>query len=207
MSILGQYWRYEKEIWRELWSAGWKGGKAVIAEAIVSACGLSAHWVLDQPDLATAALVIGISSALLLALHLCAAVAVASFSVWQKQRRTIRDRDRRIRQIRITKPTQAGLDGLARFLDEGIHEILNRPIQDVHGLEGLVEFERGYNERLFAHLDEHFPISDAMLVKRLGTITPRVFPGFHNDVRHRILSQFSRREELMRMILARPRSG
>jgi hypothetical protein len=111
---------------------------------------------------------------------------------------------RPVETAKLNKPTQSDLDVLGEFLEEGIKKILNKPVTGINDLQDLIKIESDWNARLFAHLDENFPIADAKHIKNLGTVDSKDFVHARGFPEHAaVLSRFSRREEKIGDIIKR----
>jgi len=200
------YFKYEIEVAREIVRWEVDVTKKHIAKELIGAAGTVLAALAFQRDFVEALYVGLVALAAIFLLTLFFAAVLAPFRLWQRHNLALELKGRELEEQRARnerRPTQDALDTLAELLSEGIHTILNAAVLNQRDVNRLVEVSEDWNRRLFAHLDAHFPRADALLIQRLGTIQPRQFPGLPDPRRLTILSHFSRREELIRLVLTR----
>lgn len=106
---------------------------------------------------------------------------------------------------RELRPSQEALNELSELLSEGIHRILNGPVNSDEQAREFFEYESKWITRLFSLLDSKFTKSDAIHVQRLGTVPIKKFGhvvvGPWQSKHEKVLREFSLREERIRDLI------
>jgi len=101
----------------------------------------------------------------------------------------------------IPQPPQHAFDELAQLLQEGLDRILNVRVKSESELADYLRFCDDWDKRLFKHMDENFPLPDAMHVRKLGGLVEIDFEDVIFKKQRVRMTWFCRREQLIRDVL------
>jgi hypothetical protein len=198
------YLRFEFEVGKDCLKWAWQATKKHIGKELLGSIAATLAAAINGHDSMDAGLVGLATLGFLVLCTILVSAVLAPFRVWARGQDALQASEKALSAIQLAtekRPTQAALDGLAEILSDGIHSVLNKTVTTEEQVEELGSVNDEWQKRLFKHLDDCFPRADALHVQRLGTIRQVVFPGYPSESRFRILSHFSRREELIRDIL------
>lgn len=178
---------------------GWKQHKALLPAVFIVGFLLDLFlrgWVAVQEELRIA-FIYGFS-----------AVGVVSSFVYiyswiAAPSRMLTDCETEISKISSHKPTQDALDQLSELKSEGIHQILNSPINSDEERGALLEFSNNWTSRVIAHMDSEFSRTDALYVRDLGSLNAVSFSQANSRKHNNILMNFSERENRINDLIKR----
>ena len=91
--------------------------------------------------------------------------------------------------------SQEAIDQLAELRSEGIHSILNAPVQNQDEWEMLCAVKVEWWDRVKRHLEANFTKADELQFTRLGTVPLLTFPHVFNEGHAKILREFAVQEQ------------
>lgn len=98
---------------------------------------------------------------------------------------------------------QNPVDTLAELRSEGIHKILNAPVENDDDWKNLQEYQKEWWERVESVLKDNFSTADELNFTRLGVIPLLSFPHTYNDGHAKMLREFAIQDDRLREIIDR----
>lgn len=98
---------------------------------------------------------------------------------------------------------QNPVDTLAELRSEGIHKILNAPVENDDDWKNLQEYQKEWWARVESVLKDNFSTADELNFTRLGVIPLLSFPHTYNDGHAKMLREFAIQDDRLREIIDR----